>query len=78
MRSRQGILLTGATGLLGRYLLRDLLASGRRVGVLVRDGQQRTASDRLDELLATMKPWGSQAYSLHFCLRISLRNREDG
>jgi thioester reductase-like protein len=48
----QTIFLTGATGLLGRYLLRDLLASGHRVGVLVRDGQQRAASDRLDELLA--------------------------
>jgi len=48
----QTIFLTGATGLLGRYLLRDLLASGHRVGVLVRDGQQRMASDRLEELLA--------------------------
>jgi thioester reductase-like protein len=52
MSSMQGVLLTGATGLLGRYLLRDLLASARRVGVLVRDSQQGTASDRLDELLA--------------------------
>lgn len=48
----QSILLTGATGLLGRYLLRDLLAAGRRVGVLIRSEQQRTAADRLDELLA--------------------------
>lgn len=52
MSSLQGILLTGATGLLGRYLLRDLLASGHRVGVLVREGRQSTASERLDELLA--------------------------
>jgi thioester reductase-like protein len=49
---RQTIFLTGATGLLGRFLLRDLLASGHYVGVLVRDGQQRKASDRLEELLA--------------------------
>ena len=52
MSSPHGILLTGATGLLGRYLLRDLLALGHRVGVLVRDGQQGTASNRLKELLA--------------------------
>ncbi len=52
MSSRRGILLTGATGLLGRYLLRDLLASGHRVGVLVRDGPQGAAAERLEELLA--------------------------
>lgn len=48
----QSILLTGATGLLGRYLLRDLLASGRPVGVLIRAGQKQSAAERLDELLA--------------------------
>jgi thioester reductase-like protein len=48
----QAIFLTGATGLLGRYLLRDLLASGRRVGVLIRDSQRQTAAERLDDLLA--------------------------
>jgi thioester reductase-like protein len=52
MLQRRGILLTGATGLLGRYLMCDLLASGHRLGVLVRDGQGRTAADRLEELLA--------------------------
>ncbi|MGH7169014.1 MAG: SDR family oxidoreductase [Gemmataceae bacterium] len=48
----QSLLLTGATGLLGRYLLRDLLAAGRRVGVLIRGDHQRSAAERLDELLA--------------------------
>lgn len=52
MSSMPAILLTGATGLLGRHLLRDLLASGYRVGVLVKDGLQGTASDRLEELHA--------------------------
>lgn len=47
----QGILLTGATGLLGRYLLRDLLASGNHVSVLVRGNRERSAPERLDELL---------------------------
>lgn len=52
MSTAQGILLTGATGLLGRYLLLDLLAHGHRVGVLLRDDGERTAAARLEELLA--------------------------
>lgn len=52
MRSTPGIFLTGATGLLGRYLLRDLLASGHRVGVLIRNENHHPAADRLDELHA--------------------------
>ena len=45
------ILLTGATGLLGRFLLRDLSAQGRRVAVLVRNGRSANAEARVDELL---------------------------
>ncbi|MBN9119325.1 MAG: SDR family oxidoreductase [Planctomycetes bacterium] len=47
---RGGILLTGATGFLGRYLLRDLLAAGHRVAVLVRPAGATTAEDRVREL----------------------------
>src|SRR5262249_52570448 len=47
-----GIFLTGATGLLGRYLLRDLLASGRSVAVLIRDSSREQAAERLAQLLA--------------------------
>jgi thioester reductase-like protein len=50
MSATQGIFLTGATGLLGRYLLRDLLASERPVGVLVRDSSSSSAEERLAEL----------------------------
>ncbi|HEY7331294.1 MAG TPA: SDR family oxidoreductase [Gemmataceae bacterium] len=50
MSATQGIFLTGATGLLGRYLLRDLLASGRPVGVLIRDSSSASATERLAEL----------------------------
>jgi thioester reductase-like protein len=50
MNAAQGIFLTGATGLLGRYLLRDLLASGRPVGVLIRDSTSASARERLAEL----------------------------
>jgi thioester reductase-like protein len=45
------ILLTGATGLLGRSLLRDLAAAGRRVAVVVRRGKVGSVADRVDELL---------------------------
>jgi len=46
------ILLTGATGLLGRSLLRDLAAAGRRVAVIVRGSKTAGAAERVDELLA--------------------------
>jgi thioester reductase-like protein len=54
MQARHAILLTGATGLVGRFLLRDLLASGRRVAVLARGGD-KPAAERVAGLLAL---WG--------------------
>lgn len=45
------LLLTGATGLLGRSLLRDLAAAGRRVAVVVRGSKTAAAAERVDELL---------------------------
>src|ERR1700690_972841 len=45
------VLLTGATGFLGRYLLRDLLLSGQRVAVLTRDSRGGQAENRIKELL---------------------------
>lgn len=52
MSSRDSyILLTGATGLLGRSLLRDLASVGRRVAVLVRPGKTAAAVARVDEIL---------------------------
>ena len=46
------VLLTGATGLLGRYLLRDLVARGTPVAVLIRGTGKQSAADRLDALTA--------------------------
>ncbi len=46
------LLLTGATGLLGRSLLRDLSWAGRRVAVLVRRNRAATAAERVDDLLS--------------------------
>lgn len=45
------LLLTGATGLLGRSLVRDLSATGRRVAILVRGSKTATAEERSDEIL---------------------------
>lgn len=47
------ILLTGATGLLGRYLLRDLLLADVLVAVVVRGSRRQSAQDRIDALMAT-------------------------
>jgi thioester reductase-like protein len=45
-------LLTGATGLLGSYLLRDALEAGRRMAVLIRPCRSESARDRTESLLA--------------------------
>src|SRR5215468_11858127 len=52
MQAKPAIFLTGGTGLLGRYLLRDLLAAGYRVTMLVRDSLEAKAADRVAELMA--------------------------
>ena len=44
-------LLTGATGLLGQYLMRDLLASGTRLAVLVRPKKGDPAEQRIERIL---------------------------
>src|SRR2546428_652204 len=49
------VLLTGATGFLGRHLLRELFAAGRRVAILVRDATT-PAEERVRELLAELPP----------------------
>jgi thioester reductase-like protein len=55
MGRRRSVLLTGATGLLGRYLLRNLLRSGASVAVLARDGRSGSAAERVAELVSS---WG--------------------
>ena len=47
------ILLTGATGLLGRYLLRDLLLADVPVAVVVRGNRRQSAENRVASLMAT-------------------------
>lgn len=49
---RKFYLLTGATGMLGGYLLRDGLLSGDQMAVLVRDHRRAAAAQRVADLLA--------------------------
>ena len=44
-------MLTGSTGLLGRYLMRDLLESGQRLALLVRGSKRESASERVEAIL---------------------------
>jgi nucleoside-diphosphate-sugar epimerase len=44
-------MLTGATGLVGRYLVHDLLSRGHRLAVLVRPTKKETAKERVESIL---------------------------
>ena len=46
------MLITGATGLLGAYVLRDLLLDGRGLAVIARGSRRQTAADRIEEIVA--------------------------
>ena len=52
---RDFVFLTGATGLLGSYILRNLLRRGENVAVLVRPGRRETAEHRISNILAHWK-----------------------
>ena len=62
------IFLTGATGLLGRYLLRDLLVAGRRVAVLARPSKKETARERIEGILQYWEAELGQRLSRPICL----------
>lgn len=53
-KSRSNILLTGATGFLGHYVLRDLLESGAPVTVLARSRNGASAENRVWEALGSI------------------------
>lgn len=44
-------LLTGTTGLVGRYLLKDLLLAGERVAVVARSNKRQLAQERVEAIL---------------------------
>ena len=47
----KSLLVTGATGLLGTYLVRDLLLDGRNLAVVVRRSRKQSAADRVEAIL---------------------------
>jgi thioester reductase-like protein len=50
--SRNTLLLSGATGLLGSYLVRDLLLDGRPLAVIARRDRRRTSCERIEAIVA--------------------------
>ncbi|MBL8891940.1 MAG: SDR family oxidoreductase [Planctomycetaceae bacterium] len=60
-RSKPYWLLTGVTGLVGQYLLKDMLNSGMHVAVLVRPGKKQSAEARIE---AIVQRWESLQGSL--------------
>jgi thioester reductase-like protein len=52
MYSMGYLFVTGATGLLGRYLLKDLIESNMSLAVLVRSGRRATAAQRVECAMA--------------------------
>ena len=44
-------LLTGATGLVGRYVVRDLLLNGHKLAVVVRSSKKLSAEDRMEQIM---------------------------
>lgn len=62
------LLLTGATGLVGRYLLRDLLQRGHAVAVLVRSDGEQSAADRIEEILRMWEERGEVTLPKPICL----------
>ncbi len=47
------LLLTGGTGLLGRYLIRDLLLHNKKLALLVRGSKKESAEQRVEAILNT-------------------------
>ena len=61
-------LLTGATGLVGRYLIRDLLSRGHRLAILVRSSRKETAGERTEAILQMWEGDSGQPLPRPICL----------
>jgi len=61
-------LLTGATGLVGRYLIRDLLGRGHRIAVVVRSTKKETAQERVEAILQMWEQQMGQLLPRPVCL----------
>ncbi|MBL8825728.1 MAG: SDR family oxidoreductase, partial [Planctomycetaceae bacterium] len=72
------LLLTGATGLVGRFLLRELLATGARVAVLCRDATTDLARQRIETLVRDLEQTSGRRMSRPLVLRGDLRQPQLG
>lgn len=78
MDTRGRVLLTGATGFLGRHLLRNLLAAGQRVAVLVRPSRIESCTDRVEEVLEFAQSTAGTQLPQPTILAGDLRDRDLG
>jgi thioester reductase-like protein len=62
------VLLTGATGLVGRYLIRDLLAAGHELVVLIRPGKKESPHRRLEGILQKWEQESGELLPRPVCL----------
>ena len=62
--NREFVFLTGATGLLGSYILHNLLSRGENVAVLVRPCRKESAEHRIAKILAHWKEKKGEAVSM--------------
>jgi thioester reductase-like protein len=62
------LLLTGATGLLGQYLLRDFLLQGRPTAVLIRASAGESAQQRMEQLMSRWDKELGRELPRPFCL----------
>ena len=62
------LLLTGATGLLGQYMLRDFLLQKRPTAVIVRSSGGQSAFDRIEKLVAQWEGEGALELPRPVCL----------
>ncbi len=68
------ILLTGATGFVGQYLLLDLLDSGRQVVVLARNRQAQSAALRIEYILQHWEKKSNRLFRRPRVVAADLRN----
>ncbi|MEX0939094.1 MAG: SDR family oxidoreductase [Pirellulales bacterium] len=62
------VLLTGATGLVGRYLMRDFLRQGKRFAVLVRPSRRQSARERIESICQMWEAETGSALPRPVCL----------
>jgi thioester reductase-like protein len=71
-------LLTGATGLLGRYLMRDLMVRGHSLAVLVRGGRRATAAQRIEEIVVQWEEQSGRAFPRPFVIEGDITAKRAG